>query len=88
MLEPFGAVTAEALSGGCYCLVSNKAGSQCLIQDHVNGRLIEPSNIDDISFKIMEALDEAQEVELPLKRRQSLVTDSFEMAITKLYEHI
>lgn len=88
LLEPFGAVTAEALSGGCYCLVSNKAGSQCLIQDHVNGRLIEPSNIDDISFKIMEALDEAQEVELPLKRRQSLVTDSFEMAITKLYEHI
>lgn len=41
-LEPFGAVTNEALLAGCYTLVSNKAGSSCLIEEGVNGFTFSP----------------------------------------------
>ena len=43
-LEPFGAVTNEALLAGCYALVSNKAGSSCLIEDGVNGFTFSPKD--------------------------------------------
>lgn len=40
--EPFGAVTNEALLCGCYCLVSTRAGSACLIDPGVNGEVFDP----------------------------------------------
>lgn len=39
--EAFGAVTNEALIAGCRCLVSEKAGSKCLI-DGNNGEIFNP----------------------------------------------
>lgn len=44
--EAFGAVTAEALTAGCRCLVSEKAGSACLINPQNNGNLFDPYNKD------------------------------------------
>ena len=51
-LEPFGAVTNEALLFGCNCCVSSLAGSACLIKEGINGYLCNPNSIDDISDKI------------------------------------
>ena len=49
--EAFGAVTNEALIAGNYCIVSEAAGSSCLINKN-NGVLINPKDIDDIAKKI------------------------------------
>lgn len=46
--EAFGAVTNEALIAGCECLVSENAGSACLIDDS-NGRIFNPYDIDGLS---------------------------------------
>lgn len=50
--EPFGAVTNEALLAGCYCLVSEKAGSRCLIQEGKNGYTFSPMNVDELTGKM------------------------------------
>lgn len=42
--ECFGAVTHEALLAGCWCLVSEKAGSACLIEEGVNGHVFPPED--------------------------------------------
>ena len=55
--EPFGAVTNEALLAGCWCLVSNKAGSRCLIENGKNGYTFDPYNIEDLSEKMKQSVD-------------------------------
>lgn len=57
-LEPYGAVTNEALIAGCVCLISENAGSVSLI-DKTNGKTLKPYNshtmanvIDDTMGKI------------------------------------
>lgn len=50
--EPFGAVTNEALIGGCNAVVSERAGSKCLIQDGVNGFVFDPDREDDLLEKM------------------------------------
>ena len=39
----------EALLAGCRCLISNKAGSCCLIEDGVNGYVFDPYHIDELT---------------------------------------
>ena len=46
--EPFGAVTNEALLAGCRCLVSEKAGSKCLIDEN-NGEIFDPYDMEALS---------------------------------------
>ncbi|MBR2301561.1 MAG: glycosyltransferase family 4 protein, partial [Bacteroidaceae bacterium] len=53
--EAFGAVTNEALLGGCYALVSNKAGSSCLIEEGINGYTFSPMNIDELANRMVDA---------------------------------
>lgn len=48
-MEPFGAVTNEALLCGCNCCISEVAGSACLIEDGKNGCLCNPFESDDIA---------------------------------------
>lgn len=50
--EAFGAVTNEALLAGCYALISNKAGSSCLIKDGVNGYTFSPMNTNELAEKM------------------------------------
>ena len=50
--EPFGAVTNEALLAGCWCLISNKAGSQCLVEEGVNGYTFNPMDEDELVEKM------------------------------------
>ena len=40
--EAFGAVTNEALLGGCYVLISKLAGSNCLVEENKNGNVFDP----------------------------------------------
>lgn len=46
--EAFGAVTNEALIAGCRCLVSEKAGSKCLIDEN-NGEIFNPYDMEVLS---------------------------------------
>lgn len=46
--EPFGAVVNEALLAGCYVLVSDKAGSSCLVEEGENGYTFHPKDVDDL----------------------------------------
>ena len=53
--EAFGAVTNEALLAGCYALVSNKAGSSCLIEEGVNGYTFSSMDVDELSDCMVKA---------------------------------
>ncbi len=59
--EPFGAVVNEALIGGCYCLVSNKAGASCLIKEGMNGMTFSPFDEEELSRKMMEVSNRTSE---------------------------
>lgn len=50
--EPFGAVTNEALLAGCWGLISNKAGSQCLIENGRNGYTFNPIDVNELAYKM------------------------------------
>lgn len=50
--EAFGAVTNEALLAGCYALVSNKAGSSCLVEEGVNGYTFSPMDVEELAKKM------------------------------------
>lgn len=49
--EAFGAVTNEALLAGCRAVISEKAGSSCLVNNQ-NGEVINPLNVDEIANAI------------------------------------
>ena len=55
--EAFGAVTNEALLAGCYVLVSNRAGSACLVEEGVNGYTFSPTNEKELAEKMMKVSD-------------------------------
>ena len=50
-MEPFGAVTNEAIIAGCTCLISENAGSACLINES-NGVIFNPYDIDAMAKAI------------------------------------
>ena len=75
--EPFGAVTNEALLGGCRCLVSKKAGSHCLIDPDINGETFDPYNLNEIKDKIEHEMSSSTALKLPLTKRKSLMTFQF-----------
>lgn len=54
-IESFGAVTNEALLAGCRVVISNKAGSSCLV-DKNNGELVDPYDVYSISSAIEKQL--------------------------------
>ena len=76
--EPFGAVTNEALLAGCYSLISNRAGSRCLIQEGVNGEVFDPYDSALFSNILDSVLDKIQPIELPLKLKPNLMPKTFE----------
>lgn len=82
-LEPFGAVTNEALLSGCNCCISNVAGSACIIKEGENGYLCNPNSVEDIARKIeMTSL-------LPIDiDRKSKMTIRFSDAMNNMKEEI
>lgn len=69
--EAFGAVVNEALLSGCKCIVSQNAGSSCLITEGVNGYTFNPYSVDDLVARIKQLSKE-----LPYKK-SSQMTISF-----------
>lgn len=55
--EPFGAVTNEALLAGCWAIVSNKAGSQCLIEEGKNGYTFNPMDVNELAHKMRQSAE-------------------------------
>lgn len=53
-IEPFGAVTNEALIGGCKVLISQNAGSKCLVENDVNGNIFNPYDENELLLKLRE----------------------------------
>jgi len=51
--EPFGAVTNEALIGGCCAVISQKAGSRCLVDEGINGYIFDPYSVEDLRKKMI-----------------------------------
>lgn len=83
-LEPFGAVTNEALIAGCFCFISEKAGSNCLIKDGVNGFVFNP---DDEALFISLLKNSLSNIKLrtyPLKIKGSRMIDNFSTHIHNL----
>ncbi len=82
--EPFGAVTSEALLGGCRCLVSEKAGSRCLIEDGRNGFAFSPDDPEELRRLLAETLRAVPPVSIPLKLRDNLMTLTYGEEISRL----
>lgn len=59
--EPFGAVTNEALLAGCKCLISCKAGSQCLIENGKNGYTFQPMDAKELTELMKKLAHESPE---------------------------
>lgn len=87
--EPFGAVTNEALLGGCFALISELAGSNCLIKENVNGCLIDPYNETQFVEILKESLDKAAPISQPLSLRPNGMlrgfNDCFEDMLKELH---
>lgn len=86
--ESFGAVTNEALLGGCRCLISKKAGSHCLIEKGVNGDIFDPYNLDEIKEKIELELSRATPLNVPLIKRDSLMNVKFRKMINVIFSSL
>ena len=82
--EAYGAVTNEALLAGCHVVISEKAGSACIVNEQ-NGEVVNPLSIDDIAI----ALDR-QLKKCPLKEtithRSHLMEVEFDERIDHLKE--
>ena len=86
--ESFGAVTNEALLGGCRCLISKNAGSRCLINEGDNGQIFDPYDVEDLKNKMEQELANANTLNLPLKSRESLMRVHFKDLMKNLIEHL
>lgn len=88
VLEPFGAVTNEALQGGCKVLISKLAGSACLVSDTINGYIIDPDNMEDYIKKIKLVLNQSDECYHINKVRQNLMNYLFDNQMSLLENKI
>lgn len=82
--EAFGAVTNEALLGGCYCLVSKLAGSNCLIRENTNGNIIDPFDINSYLNQLKEAFNKCDPVQKKLSLKPNLMTETFEACFQRM----
>lgn len=85
--EAFGAVTNEALLAGCKVLISKNAGSQCLVEEGINGYLISPYDIEDIERKMKMISSEVTHLEkVVVKKNQMKI--SYSNCFNNLVERI
>ena len=70
-LEPFGAVTNEALLAGCRVVISEKAGSMCLVSKE-NGEIVNPMNVDEIAVAIDRQISMADVADLKCVRSSKM----------------
>ena len=85
--EAFGAVTNEALLAGCYALVSNKAGSACLVEEGVNGYTFSPMNVEELTQK-MEKISALLSVKEEIVFKENMMQISYSHYMNSLIETI
>jgi len=88
VLEAFGAVTNEALLAGNYVVVSEKAGSNCLVEENVNGYVVDPYNIDQISTTIDKLLSKIECKNEIISLKNNLMNVSFNEKFSNLMENL
>ena len=87
--EAFGAVTNEALQGGCRCLISELAGPQCLIKEGINGRTVNPHDKKTFTTLLAtEIKNISTPVKLPLKQRKNMMPQRFDQLINNVIQLI
>lgn len=85
-VEAFGAVTGEALQAGLYSLVSERAGSRCLI-DAENGRVLPADDPDAWTSALRQTLDKLspkEDIRLKDSRLRILFEPALREAISAL----
>lgn len=85
--EAFGAVTNEALLAGCRALVSEKAGSACLIKKGMNGDVFAPFDIERLAKK-MQAEAASYIPTCKITAKKSLMACSFQEHMEHLIAHL
>lgn len=76
--ESFGAVTNEALLGGCTALISSKAGSRCLVEEDVNGNTFNPYDEEEILHVLTNTFQKEKHITLPLSLRENKMKIKFD----------
>ena len=84
--EPFGAVTNEALLAGCRVIISQKAGSSCLVSDN-NGMVVNPFDIPSIAEAIQKQFMDSSIPSL-YAARDSLMEEAFKERMKILVERM
>ena len=83
--EAFGAVTNESLLAGCYALISNKAGSSCLVEEGINGYTFSPMDINELTEK-MNKISVLISTERNLKLKENMMRVSYYDYMNNLIE--
>lgn len=86
--EAFGAVTNEALIGGCTCLISQNAGSNCLIKQGKNGYIFNPYNEQEFGEVLIRCAKEVKLRNYPLSLRENKMEHSFAEYFKHLIESL
>lgn len=86
-LEPFGAVTNEALLAGCRVVISNKCGSSCLVDDS-NGELVDPMDVEGIAAAIDRQMSMASVPDDMLVPRDSLMSIKYKKCMNNFIKEI
>ncbi len=85
--EAFGAVTDEALLGGCFALISNACGSSCLIDD-TNGRLFDPNSPNELADLIDSSFLSLTPASKKSENRMNLTFDKAVVDVIKQLKNI
>ncbi len=86
--EPFGAVTNEALVAGCKALVSQNAGSCCLVEDGKNGYAIDPHDEEALRERLARVFADIAPLRLPLSVKEDGMLSTFREHTDRLFRRL
>ena len=88
LVEPFGAVVNDALAAGCFCLVSGRCGSACLVRRGWNGELFDPEDESGLASLLQETCLNRGGSPSPPRLKECLMPAGFREYVNHLMEHI
>ena len=88
LVEPFGAVVNDALAAGCFCLVSGRCGSACLVRRGWNGELFDPEDEKGLASLLRKTCLDRGGSTSPPRLKECLMPAGFREYVNHLMEHI
>lgn len=88
LVEPFGTVVNDALAAGCFCLVSRRCGSSCLIRRGWNGELFEPEDEKELARLLRKTCADRTPAPHPPRLKDCLMPAGFREYINHLMEYM